>query len=533
MKSARYQRHRTALGVFIRISLLLSSVCFAEEPTADAQPANPPASTTKQLGPIQLGPDDKSLNTHAQRTAPTAFASKNPRPGPTWGTGNGQSYLVPAFDIVGEEFLLNQFDRHFVDSQVYGSSVTSFKRNLRGSWPVDTDPFNINQFAHPYQGGIYFGLARSGGLGFWQSMGYAFMGSALWELAGETGPGSINDQFTTTVGGTFLGEPLFRMASLVLESGQGEPGFWRELGAAAISPATGFNRLAWGNRFRGVFASHDPAVYTRILFGVNATATVHSNVNVNPDAALPAIPQGYQRGEVMADFTMDYGLPGKPGYTYDRPYDNFHFQFTAASSNVFENIMSRGLLYGGSVAAGDNYRGVWGLYGSYDYIAPQIFRISNTGIGPGITGQWWLSRHVAWQSSAMATVGYGSAGTINGVGTRDYHDGLAVAGLLSSRFIFGDWAALELNLRDYDVTGLGSSEIGGAERIARGDLALTVRLFNLHGLTIRYVGSRRDAHYLSQDPTHQSVGVVSIGYTLLGHTRFGAVDWRPRAEGGP
>ena len=33
--------------------------------------------------------------------------------------------------------------------------------------------------------------------------------------------------------------------------------------------------------------------------------------------------------------------------------------------------------------------------------------------------------------------------------------------------------------------------------------------------------------------SHQSIGTVSIGYTLLGQTRAGAVDWRSPAEGGP
>ena len=35
--------------------------------------------------------------------------------------------------------------------------------------------------------------------------------------------------------------------------------FWRETSAAAISPSTGFNRLAFGKRFDAVFNSHDPA----------------------------------------------------------------------------------------------------------------------------------------------------------------------------------------------------------------------------------------------------------------------------------
>lgn len=39
--------------------------------------------------------------------------------------------------------------------------------------------------------------------------------------------------------------------------------FWRETSAAAISPSTGFNRLAFGKRFDAVFNSHDPALQLR------------------------------------------------------------------------------------------------------------------------------------------------------------------------------------------------------------------------------------------------------------------------------
>ncbi|MCK9389946.1 MAG: DUF3943 domain-containing protein [Syntrophales bacterium] len=44
----------------------------------------------------------------------------------------------------------------------------------------------MNQLLHPYQGSIYYGLARSAGLSFWESSAYTFAGSFLWETAGET-----------------------------------------------------------------------------------------------------------------------------------------------------------------------------------------------------------------------------------------------------------------------------------------------------------------------------------------------------------
>ncbi len=36
-----------------------------------------------------------------------------------------------------------------------------------------------------------------------------------------------------------------------------------------------------------------------------------------------------RRNEATADFSMAYGLPGKPGYTCLRPFDYFHFEFTS------------------------------------------------------------------------------------------------------------------------------------------------------------------------------------------------------------
>ena len=72
---------------------------------------------------------------------------------------------------------------------------------------------------------------------------------------------------------SFVGEALFRMSSLLLEGGGEKPGFWRELGAAIISPPTGVNRLLFGERFRPVFPSRDPAIFVRFRLG--ATLTTH------------------------------------------------------------------------------------------------------------------------------------------------------------------------------------------------------------------------------------------------------------------
>jgi len=158
-----------------------------------------------------------------------------------------KSYGIPAAEIFTFDLLLNRIDKR-IYGEPYDVSADSIKRNLRGPWVVDNDPYKINQLLHPYQGSMYHGFARSAGLGFWESMGYTFAGSFFWEIAGETTPPSKNDQVASGIAGSFFGESLYRMASLILEKGEG-PSLWREVSAAAVSPSTGFNRYAFGDRF--------------------------------------------------------------------------------------------------------------------------------------------------------------------------------------------------------------------------------------------------------------------------------------------
>jgi uncharacterized protein DUF3943 len=174
----------------------------------------------------------------------------------SWETGAGKSHLIPALEVGGFVVGLNQFNRHFVDPDGdYDTDADTFWKNLRTVPVYDKDPFSVNQIGHPYQGGIYYGFARSAGLSYWESLLYTIGGSFLWETYGERTPPSINDYVTTSIGGSFVGEAMFRMASLLLENADGTPGFWRELGAAVISPPTAFNRLVFGERFKPVFRS--------------------------------------------------------------------------------------------------------------------------------------------------------------------------------------------------------------------------------------------------------------------------------------
>jgi hypothetical protein len=430
----------------------------------------------------------------------------------------GNPYTVPALEILGFDVLVNRVNRYWgTGPDDYAVSLSSIRRNLHSSWAVDDDPFRTNQLGHPYQGAMYHGFARSAGLDYWQSLGLTFAGSAGWEIAGERTQPSRNDQIASGIGGTFLGEPLYRMANLLLEFGGDTPARWREIAAAIIDPADAFNRHVYGHGLGLVFDSRRPAYYGRLQVGL-----------MGATESRPGLAAAPRRYETQVDFQLDYGLPGKDDYVYRRPFDYFAFRATASSANGFSNVMSRGLLLGRDYRIGDSYRGVWGLYGTYDYVSPQTFRISDTAVSLGTTWQWRAGRDFTVMGTALAGVGYAAVGAVNGTSDVDYHYGVAPHALLDLRLIHGDRWSLDFTGREYFVSGIGANAggPGGHDNIARADLSLTYRIRDHHAITFKYLYNRRDATSTVLGNRSQSRGTIGIFYTLLGQDRFGTVDWR-------
>jgi hypothetical protein len=427
-----------------------------------------------------------------------------------------KSYAIPALEIVGFDLLLNQYNRHFSGSSDYDVTFGSIRRNLRGRWITDNDPFSINQFAHPYQGSLYHGAGRSAGLNYWEASALTFVGSAWWEITGEKTPPSYNDQIASGVAGSFLGEPLFRMAHLLLHGNNDVPQFWREWGAAGISPAVGFNRLMYGSRFDGAFSDHQPEYNARLRLGFSHVTRNEIGGNSGP----------LKRNEAVVDFAIDYGLPGKPGYTYQRPFDYFAFRVVTSSANHVDNLTTRGLLFGTDYEIGDDYRGIWGLYGSYDYVAPQIFHVSTTALSLGTTAQWWLSRDVALQGTALTGFGYSAASSARGVANdRDYHYGVAPRASLNLRLLAGTRAMAEVSGQKYYLGSIANRS-AGRDDISRIESAFTWRIQGPHAVALRYTWSHRSASYPVIGDRSQTLGTIGIYYTLMSADGFGGSDWR-------
>jgi hypothetical protein len=107
----------------------------------------------------------------------------------------------------------------------------------------------------------------------------------------------------------------------------------------------------------------------------------------------------------------------------------------------------------------------------------------------------------------------------------------------ASAGIFGERLMIDATGRQYYVAGksagggINTSDVGG-EIISRVNLAFTVRVYGPHGIGVQYLLSTRDTNVAGQRHRHQRVETLNLTYNFLGHTRFGATEWRPEELAG-
>jgi hypothetical protein len=418
-----------------------------------------------------------------------------------------KSYVIPVVEIIGMDAGINRIGSRILDPATFAVSGESIRRNLRGPWVVDDDPFEVNQFGHPYQGAMYHGIARSNGMGYWPSMIYTFAGSALWEIAGETGRPSSNDQIASGAAGSFLGEPLFRISRFLLDRSDDRPGIWRGLASVLASPPTGLNHFLLGTP-AGSPAS-DALPFSDIRVQIGATAIPSRS------------PAGYslEVDQPRVALSMDYGYPGNDGYRHERPFDYFRIE-SSVSSEGLEQVSTRGLLAGADYGTG-RLAGIWGLYGMYDYFAPANFRFSSTAAAFGTTLQTTLTESLKVQASGLVGAGYVATFAEDDIVNFNY--GVAPQALANLRLIGGRRAALDLTAREYFVSSVGGFGTGQRDLIFVGDASLAIRIYGRNGIGFTYQRAGRTSDFLEFPNQTRSQSTVGVYYTFLGTAGFGAV----------
>ena len=406
----------------------------------------------------------------------------------------------------------NRFAYHFGDPAVYDVSWDNFTNHLDGPWWYDQDQFATNQFGHPYEGSMYYTAPRSLGLSFYESFLISELGSFLWETAGETEPPSVNDQITTPIAGSILGEVLFRLSGRVVDAMS--PGFWRELAATAVSPFTGLNRQVFGEyRARGF---NDQPWFGQMRLSLAAAGRATSDGAEVRDAT----------GAVSFAVRAQNGNPGSD-WEFRGPFDHYDaaaslvIDKNATDKKALGNLTMRGLVLADDYGEGRS-RGLWGLMAAYDYITPGSFRASSSNVSIGTVTQLPFTQDLALQGTAYLGVGYGAGGSsAEPAGKRDYHFGLQGVSLVEARLLWGDRGLLRLAGRSYYISSKVTPETDSFELIHYGEVEALWRFAGPHALSVTAIGARRRAQYPDVPDVRSRASELAVSYVLVNDRFFG------------
>lgn len=299
---------------------------------------------------------EPSYNLSAYTTDSTTIVKKRP--------------FVAAAEVIGLNISVWLFDRYVIKGDYAYIDLSTMKNNLKTGFVWDNDSFSTNLLWHPYQGSLYFNSARSNGMNFWASFPYALGGSLMWELFMENEAPSINDLFSTTIGGTALGEVTFRSSSLILDdSKRGLERVIRELFGVVVSPMRTFNRLTRGSLTRVRAQNSFEAERMPFKF--------HIGSGWRYLAQNDYFFQGYNG--MFIDLGIEYG---DPFYNDNyKPFDYFSFKamFNIGGGQPFIGSLNAiGMLWGQSSEPLPEHDMTVGIFQHYDFYQSDTLNNSST-----------------------------------------------------------------------------------------------------------------------------------------------------------
>ena len=237
----------------------------------------------------------------------------------------------------------NLIDHYIFNFDFSRVGFNSWRHNLETGWEWDNDRFAMNNFFHPFSGGIYFNAARANGYTFFESVPFSALGSLEWEYFGETTLPSYNDLINTTINGAFLGEIFYRLGSNILDDQTtGFNRFLREAAVAVITPTRFLSRLLQGE----VFRLTPEEVYQKEPLNITLAAGYH---RINEGRSLQKASNSFN-----FNLNLDYGNPFEK--ISRKPYDYFKLQSDfniGVGRKIIDLVTGYGMLYGSNVQTGN------------------------------------------------------------------------------------------------------------------------------------------------------------------------------------
>jgi len=424
--------HAASVGcVSLGVALLgLEPAAFAQS-TSDAAAAAPapapaPAPAKPALSLEELGVAQPHLGlTAATNENATDYNASAPSRSP-------ENFLWPLLDVIGVNFTF--WGLSYLSGAPFAKITPKiWKENFGTGFQWDDNEFEVNQFAHPWQGGLYFTAARVNGLTFWESAPYTVFGSWTWEHFAESEQPATNDFLTTTWGGVFFGEALYRLSNDVLDdSTSGSTRLGKEIAGFVLSPMNGIDRLISGQ----AWADGPPGKHFPLLF----------DLRVGPDGL--GLSEGTGWGKIVsASLRVDYGdLYAKPAITTPFEYFNAMAGLGVGKEILGEAFDGTGVLLGNrfSIGGSDDDLIAWTM--GYEYFTNGTTKVF-TRESTGVYSLGALSTGVSWFSHWRLGAGFSIDGEV---------DALAVP----NGSITSPYAKYESNRSyNYGIGGAGKAEL--------------------------------------------------------------------------
>lgn len=428
-----------------------------------------------------------SVNGQMSAISDTLF---NPKRGDTLLTLPQQPYKTAGL-LMATNLAVWSFDRFVMNAPYSRININTIQYNLKKGLVWDNDMFATNLYAHPYHGGLYFNAARNHGMNFWQSVPFTAAGSLMWEFCLENEPASINDLFSTIIGGASLGEMTFRISDLIIDDRKkGFNRFKREALLLLISPIRGLNRLisgaAWKRQTtRGNVISTPPInIYSTIGYRI----LIDESLKINRVTNAVCFDVGLMYGNTFSDDN-------------EKPYDYFTLQMGGnayTNQPIISHINALGKLYSKNYTLKKNKSEItWGVFQHFnfyqaytninnvDFNSYQIAEAASIGLGMLFKTQ--LSEKVSLSvSTHLNGIMMGGSQTDHyKFDNRDYNLGSGFSSKLNFDLKFGKRASLYLHSGDYRIyswigldnngNGVQSSNVQGD----KGNARLSVLSLNL------------------------------------------------------
>lgn len=242
------------------------------------------------------------INAELSAEPDEVLEEKSVQPSPTFKNG-----LIAAAETIGSNVLLANFNRFILKADYAQISPESVYDNLTHCWVWDNDEFVVNQLGHPYQGSFYFAAGRANNFNFYESLGYAALGSVTWEYFAETERQSVNDLICTTFGGAAFGEVFHRL--YIEASGE------KSILAFIISPMDALNALVTENHHTRDTKEGVTSFENFLSMGGIAERTYSAENSYNNEENV--------NGNLHGGFSLIYGNPFRNEKSIPFSYFNF------------------------------------------------------------------------------------------------------------------------------------------------------------------------------------------------------------------